>query len=99
MNPVIGFDLTSISKGLPFENPLEFQPFDLEQTSSFKQKIILQNKIYLILGLLYDVNQIQSASHKTILEIEMLQDILDPKIKDFIILVCDRLETRPKYDK
>ena len=68
---------------------------------------VAKNRIYLMLGLLYDVdqiNQIQSAlegdeSHEIVLAIEMLEDILDPEIKDFIILVYDRLETRPKYNK
>lgn len=67
---------------------------------------VAKNRIYLMLGLLYDVdqiNQIQSAlegdeSHEIVLAIEMLEDILDPEIKDFIILVYDRLETRPKYN-
>lgn len=40
-DPIIGSGLTSISTGLPFENPSEFQPFDPTKILGRKQKVVI----------------------------------------------------------
>jgi hypothetical protein len=68
---------------------------------------MVQNRLYLILGLLYktdEINQIQSAlkgneAHEIVLAMEMLENILDEGIKEFITPVFDTIEIKPKYDK
>ena len=40
-DPIIGSGLTSISTGLPFGNPIEFQPFDPEKTLGLKQEVVI----------------------------------------------------------
>jgi 2-isopropylmalate synthase len=40
-DPIIGSGLTSISTGLPFGNPIEFQPFDPQKTLGLKQDVVI----------------------------------------------------------
>lgn len=40
-DPIIGSGLTSISTGLPFGNPSEFQPFNPEKILGLKQKVVI----------------------------------------------------------
>jgi hypothetical protein len=88
---------------------------DLHDDSKFEELNMLlyneldtaKNRLYLILGLLYttdEINQIQSAlngdeSHEIVLAMEMLENILDEGIKEFITPVFDSIEIKPKYDK
>ena len=66
-----------------------------------------KNKLYVLLGLLYkatEIKQIKIAlnrneSHEIVLAIEMLENILDEAIKDFIIPIYDTLEIKSKYNK
>lgn len=40
-DPIIGSGLNSISTGLPFSKPLEFQPFNPEETLGLKQDVVI----------------------------------------------------------
>ena len=40
-DPIIGGGLTSISTGLPFGNPSEFQPFDPEKILGLQQNVVI----------------------------------------------------------
>lgn len=88
---------------------------DLHDDSKFEELNMLlyneldtaKNRLYLILGLLYttdEINQIQSAlnsdeSHEIVLAMEMLENVLDERIKEFITPVFDTIEIKHKYDK
>ncbi len=81
--------------------------FDKIQVLLLNELEVCKNRIYLMLGVLYktgQINEIQSAlegneSHEIVLAMEMLEEILDADIKEFIIPVYDRLEPRTKYNK
>jgi AAA family ATP:ADP antiporter len=81
--------------------------FDEIQVLLSNELEVCKNRIYLILGVLYktnQINEIQSAiegdeSHEVVLAMEMLEEILDADIKEFIIPVYDRIEPKTKYNK